>query len=131
MPATLVTRSCTWPATITVTVAVTQLPGFSTSQIVYGKVYVPVGIAVPMRMVPSGFIFRPGCDGTPGTRVTSPGRIGRPPSVCFSSTLGVVPPPSPDSGSVPSPTGSNAGAVTVTVTLASAQLPGCSTSQMR
>ncbi|MGY0504695.1 hypothetical protein, partial [Luteimonas sp. e5] len=110
-------------ATTTVAVALSQLLGFSTSQIVYGYVYVPAGVPADTVIVPSGFITRPACGLVPGVSVTWDGTTGEPFKVSFTSTDVVVPPEPPLIGAPEksSSTASITGALTVTVMLAVSQ----------
>ena len=98
------TASITAADTTTVAVAVSQFVGFSTSQIVYGYVYVPAVVPGAIVIVPSAFIViepEAGVGAAPGVSVTlppTPTVAGLPPRVSLTSTLGVVAPTAPFTG---------------------------------
>ena len=124
------TASITGAVTTTVAVAVSQLLGLLSSQIVYGYSYEPAGVPGAIVIVPSGFITRPGFGLVPGVRLMSAGTTATPLSVSLTSTDGVVPPLPPLTGGKLSSTASITGAVTVTVMVAVSQLLGFTTSQI-
>ena len=113
-------------ATVTVTVAVSQLDGLSRSHKVYVIVYVPAGVFGATVTVPSALtVSGPVVIGARVALPPAPSTIGLPLRRSLAVTLmPVLPPDEPLTGPAVSSLATIAPAVTVTVTVAVSQFDG-------